>query len=51
MLQSLSDTVYVALEGGSFVKRLRVLPFGAFPNVMKHDLSFAGTLSPVISVV
>lgn len=33
---------YVALEEGSFDRRLHVLPFGAFPNIMKHNLSFAG---------
>lgn len=44
-LQSLSDMGYVALEEGSFVRRLPVLPFRAFLNVMKHNLSFAGMLS------
>lgn len=38
----LSDVGDVALEEGSFDRRLHVLPFGAFPNIMKHNLSFAG---------
>jgi len=44
-LQNLSDMGYVALEKGSFVRRLRVLPCGAFPNVVRHHLSFAGMFS------
>lgn len=40
--QGLSDMGYVALEKGSFDRRLYVLPFGSFPNIMKLNLSFAG---------
>lgn len=40
--QDFSDMGYVALEESSFDRRLHVLPFGAFPNTMKHNLSFAG---------
>lgn len=40
--QDLSDMGYVALEEGAFDRRLHALPFGAFPNITKHNLSFAG---------